>query len=857
MEAQLIKEEVRFGDNELPEHLIGFVAQQWALWRWVCLRGAGFPATRILELASPESAAAASAVLEAEQQLDHARLNALEILRRDLDNANGKERGAILDQIVGLKKGKAPKSFDTTGASGAALAAFVEAKRRLELAHTVYAETYAASFAPVSRNIQRAIKDKRFREAIVWQNRHALHSGIDRLLAAPVSADAPGSVQRNRERLVANYLQRYCTKNDTIGFFGPLGWARFVDDGEALAVKPGADLVASRQICFEGWALDAFATALAKDRNLQPWIAPRQFSYIHFDGTILHQPFERPVKLPRNFATLLRACDGERTAKEIAADLLRNHPQIFRSETEIYTLLETLRQRGVIEWSLEVPWTLEFPQERWLEDNLRRVLHRIGDDNLRESLIAALDQLEEARERVARAGGDDEEVDRALGQLDETFTELTGVAATRASGQTYAGRTLVFEDCRRDIEVKLGPQILQELEAPLPLLLTSARWFTYEVAQVYRDLFHRTYRELSAASGSRAVEGAAFWSTVQPYFFDDKHRLIDALTPTFQQRWAEVLSLPEDTNRVQYDSGELYERVHRTFAAPKSGWPFARYHSPDLMIAASSEDAIRRGEYELVLGELHVGMNTVGSFYFLSMHPAVGELFHALEIDVPETRLVPVTPKGMVTSRNQPVFLSEKDLRLELTRDPSSVPRSKALSIGSLVVEEIDGELCIRTRDHALKFDILDAFADVLSASTVNSLKLLPPAKHTPRISFDRLIVCRETWRFTPAEIEFAFVKDDRERFLAARRWMREHSLPRFVFTKTPIEVKPTYLDFDSPILIEMFAKIVRQSAEANDGAVLITMSEMIPNHEQIWLPDAHGNRYTSEFRIVAVDQMR
>ena len=857
MEAQLTIEEAIGNETNLPEHLIGIPGEPWALWRWVCLRGAGFPATKILELASSASATAADELLEAEEKLEHAQFNVLEVLRRRLRTATEDERGPLRAELHRVKKGKLPKSIDETGEMGEATTALIDAQRQFACANDAYSKTFAGSFLDVSRSLVQAAQDKRFREAIVWQNREALHSGIDRLLAMPLSAGPPNSTRRHRERFVASYLQRYCTKNDTIGFFGPLGWARFVSDGEALTVAPGPGLIAARNVYFEGWALDAFAAALAKDSSLQPWLAPRLFAFVHFDGATLQMPFESPVKLPSNFATVLRACDGQRMAKEIAAALLRDHPESFRSEAEIYRLLDTLRQRGVIAWTLEVPWTLELLRERRLEDNLRRVLNRIGDDNLRDRLLSALDSLETALTKVARAGGDDEQVDEALGQLADTFTQLTGTAATRAQGQTYAGRTLVYEDCRRDINVKFGPEILKRLEGPLPLLLTSARWFTYEVAGAYRELFHRTYRELSEASGSPVVEGAAFWLTVQPYFFDDKTRLIDKLLPRFQERWEEVLSIPEGVNRVHYDSAKLRDRVRETFAAPSAGWPFARYHSPDLMIAARSEEAIRRGDYEIVLGELHVGMNTIGSFYFLSQHPAMEELFHSLSLDIPETRLVPVTPKEMVTSRNQPVFVSEKDLRLELTRDPSSVPRAKALSIGALVVEEIDGQLCIRTRDHALRFDILDAFADLLSALTVNTLKLLRPARHTPRVSFDRVIVCRETWRFTPQEIDFAFEKDNQQRFLAARRWMRKHSLPRFVFVKTPIEIKPTYLDFESPILIELFAKSVLHSVDANDSTALISISEMIPNHEQIWLPDGQGNRYTSEFRIVAVDQVR
>lgn len=856
METQLIEEEVLLDDRNLPDHLIGIAGEPWALWRCVCLRSAGFPVAQILELASPKSVAAANEVLDAEEQLEQARLHALAVLERALDNATSAERGPILDIVVRVKRGKRPKSLPETGELGAALTAIVEATGKVELARNAYSETYLASLTDVSRSLLQTIQDERLLEAVIWQNREAFHTGIEKLATMPLTQEPPSSSRRNRERLVTNYLQRYCTKNDSIGFFGPLGWARFVPDGETLTVRPGAEFLEAREVFFEGWAFDAFAAALAKEPGLQPWIAPRLFSYVHFDGQTVQLPLERPVKLPRNFATLLRACDGERPAKEIASGLLRNHPETFRNETEIYTLLETLRQRGIVEWALEVPWTLDFPQERLLQDNLRRVLNRIGDDSLRERLLAAVDEFDSARLRVADAAGDYRKVDHALGELAETFTQLTGTAATRSSGQTYAGRTLVYEDCRRDVKVELGPEIFKELAGPLPLLLDSARWFTQQVAQAYRELFSRTYRDLSEASGVTAVDGATFWLTVQPYFFDAKYRLVDTLIPGFQQRWEEVLSLPKGLDHVHYQSAELRDRVRDAFAAPKAGWPFARYHSPDLMIAAADEEAIRRGDYQIVLGELHIGMNTLGSILFLSMHPQAEELFRSLEIDIPETRVVTVTPKGMVTSRNQPVFISQKDLRLELTRDPSSVPRSKALSIGSLVVEEIDGQLWIRTRDRSLRFDILDAFADVLSALTINSLKLLPPAKHTPRVSFDRVIVCRETWRFTPAEIDFAFIKDEQQRFLAARRWMRKHSLPRFVFTKTPIEIKPTYLDFESPTLIEAFAKTVRQSAEANDGTVLISVSEMIPNHEQIWLPDRQGNRYTSEFRIVAVDQM-
>ena len=50
---------------------------------------------------------------------------------------------------------------------------------------------------------------------------------------AALTGQAPADV-------VARYWQRYCSKNDTIGFFGPLGWGRFTEEGEAIEARVGA-----------------------------------------------------------------------------------------------------------------------------------------------------------------------------------------------------------------------------------------------------------------------------------------------------------------------------------------------------------------------------------------------------------------------------------------------------------------------------------------------------------------------------------------------------------------------------------------------------------------------------------------
>jgi hypothetical protein len=63
------------------------------------------------------------------------------------------------------------------------------------------------------------------------------------------------------EEIVASYWQRYCGKNDTIGFFGPLAWGRIEDDAPPLSARSGG-LVRSRHVHFEAWAVQALAQAL-------------------------------------------------------------------------------------------------------------------------------------------------------------------------------------------------------------------------------------------------------------------------------------------------------------------------------------------------------------------------------------------------------------------------------------------------------------------------------------------------------------------------------------------------------------------------------------------------------------------
>ena len=276
------------------------------------------------------------------------------------------------------------------------------------------------------------------------------------------------------------------------------------------------------------------------------------------------------------------------------------------------------------------------------------------------------------------------------------------------------------------------------------------------------------------------------------------------------------------------------------------------------MIAARSVEAINRGDYHLVMGELHIGGNTFKPTCFMSQHPAPEELVAALDIDLPEPRLIPVTPKSWpnMTSRTQPMLISPKDYRFVISGDAHSSPNSRVVPIGSVFVEDTSEGLVLRSRDGEIKMDIVEACAEAFTGQIIQRFHILAAESHTPRVTIDRVTVCRETWRFSPGDLSFAFEKDETARFLAARRFARSHDLPRFVFIKVPVEVKPFYVDFDSPIYVDILSKMIRRTKEKGTPDALVSVTEMHPRADETWLPDAEGQHYTSELRFVAVDPL-
>jgi hypothetical protein len=106
--------------------------------------------------------------------------------------------------------------------------------------------------------------DVRFTEAVTWQNPTAVDNALTKLLDG---RKRKPSRTRQHEEMVASYWQRYCAKNDTIGFFGPLAWGRIVDEGPALSTRC-TPVERERNVHLEAWGVQALAQTIDPDLRL-------------------------------------------------------------------------------------------------------------------------------------------------------------------------------------------------------------------------------------------------------------------------------------------------------------------------------------------------------------------------------------------------------------------------------------------------------------------------------------------------------------------------------------------------------------------------------------------------------------
>src|SRR5512133_1889663 len=574
--------------------------------------------------------------------------------------------------------------------------------------------------------------DPAFREAVTWQNRGVLATAVDALLEA---GGAPSKARR-REEIVARYWQRYCSKNDTIGFFGPLAWGEFRDDGPALTQR-SRGLVRERTVHMETWCLERFLQTFTDD----PWM----------------------------------------------------------------------------------------PLGPWPEEDARIRIESIADDAARDRATTGLARLEAARKRIAAASRD--ELGTALDEFDRVFEDTVGEPPVRTPQLAGGGRTPIYMDAMRDLDVDLGPGLVGELASSLAPLLESSRW-----------LCGRSF-ELGCGLMTEAV-GEGGPRPLAPLFgkvfaaLGEMPRLLAPEHDELQRRWAELL---DDRDRTT-----IGERARARFSDFGPAWPISVFHSADLQIAAADVDAVERGDYLVVIGDYHPGTSPLGQGLFSYRHPDRQRFLETWGSDVGTPTIYPLPPRVPpvpLTARLMPAATLPGDIVVVPPMPQVRARRgSRVVPVADLLV---DGAT-ITDREGSIRAPLHSLFWLPMFVATVFGYEPFPEVEHMERITVGRTVYRRESWQIA--------VGDCPTEPAAVAGWARDHGMPRRVFVRMPNERKPTYLDVESTVLARIFCREIRRRADSAEQ--LVAVSEMLPRPEDCWL-ELNGERYTSELRIAAVDLTR
>lgn len=815
-------------------HSIAFV-EQWRLWKSLVLRGAGFPAHGCEKLAAPSLVRAAQE-LEARQSV--CRLACKQAYRElsarypDRDKTDPSQRKAL----KWLKKGKVPDDLENSFGEMEFVAELNQLKTSVAAADAEQHRQYELESIRLSQALADTAADPRFVEALLWQNPTAAKHVLPRIAAGAGSLPA-NQKARQSQRLIASYLQRYCLKNDTIGFFGPLLWAESsLEYGKSKCI-PGQEFLAKRVVFFEDWCINELARVFSEEPEILVHLSPRRHPTIRIEDQAFVVGGTGEVS--EIIEAVINACDG-RTAFQIASDFVQEPTSGFESEDDVYEILEELSEARLLIWELEIPAVTG----RALHA-LRDILSCIDTSGARKA-IATLDELDVLRCNLADAVGNPSEFKAAFSALSAHFEAITSSDSSRGHGEMYSSRGLVFEDCQRSQDVCFGGEVVEKLAPPLECVLHSSRWFTTEGARRFLLLAESGYHKLAADSKSPVVPLLSLVHHLVPLRTDrSPESFVGTLVSDLRSRWEAVIGEPVG-EQVDLASSEILDRIKEVFATPESRFVSGVYQSPDIMVAAETFEQVVSGDATFVLGEVHAALNTLIAPSFARWHRNPDALSQAFYDDVGPNFMEPAQGKSQV-SLTMNISPSDRHPHLLLNAACSSRSQELRLSIADLVVQQIGEEIVVCHKDTGQQYELITVLDSQVVAGLFAEFSPFGNRKHTPRVTIDNLVISRERWTLEPSEFPKLPKTSGLEQFLTVRSWATDLGLPRLVFYKSREETKPVYLDFDSPISIEIFATIVRNSSH-------LVVSEMLPTPDQTWLCDAKGQTYTSELRLAIVD---
>ncbi|WP_405606856.1 lantibiotic dehydratase [Streptomyces sp. NBC_00076] len=837
----------------------------WTLVPVVVLRQAGYPMELLDPLLAPDAAEEAMSLLDCRDRLAGLADEVKKLLRRH-QITGGQQLSSRAGQLRPAPEAELSRALaGLPDDASATLRSYQEAATRLVDRWAAFAVCHRERLAAARLAVADTFTDPSMRQVLLLSNDAAYPEFSSWLDSFHGEA---GARTRKMTDLLAMYLQRITTKNETHSHFGPIAVGRVVSETPGIAWVSRQSL--ERRSYFAHWAAERLAVAAGQTPGLGDHVRPRRrplaflrderidlYAFTTRDGLDVDWDFQHlgGAEVSPSEAWLWQRCNGDRTVLDLRTEWLDRHGP--RHQPLFDEALRRLAEREWVIAEFEVPVGGSQPLAA-LRDMLpadvepaRQILDvitRFEQDLVRFSALPLA-------ERPA-----------LLSDAKRRFERVTRSPANRNSGLHYADRSILFEEAHGELrDLTVGPDI--------------ARFMTDELSIVYDTVLAgprlRMRQETAILTRwvtDRFGTGAEVdLDRLYADFFADRDRLaaecavVDAELANLDEAMTGAL-LGDDTERREVVVPR--ERVEQVLSAyPDSP---AAVCNPDILFAATSQEALRRGDFTAVIGDCHAVREVIThtSFGPLVQETApqlLPEVYRGylslLDDDEVLVNLSRGHPDKTSTQLCYPCYDLEVYGRSAQTRDrvlqPSQlyvVVRDRRLELRARGVE---GRLRLMAPPAGGPSIVQDPLSPFSFPRHFGGVGLRASAlDHVPRIRCGRVVLHRETWRIPTARLRGLALSgdrvtaDDAAQFLAICRLRAEHGLPQQVFVKVPGEPKPLYVDWDAPLLVRQLCRLARKT----DGTMEI--SEMLPGRDHRWLETGTG-RFTAELRCAVFSSGR
>ncbi|OLF14693.1 lantibiotic dehydratase [Actinophytocola xanthii] len=621
--------------------------------------------------------------------------------------------------------------------------------------------------------------------------------------------------RRGRELLAYRYLQRFCGKNETGGYTGPLNLFTFDGDqvtegsihrdavlGPVSYTAAGDGRAARRRTFMAYWAASAVGNALLED----------------LPAGAAHRTPRRVIAAPPAAVAGLSELDARVLARlDTAADRASLAAALGLPRDVVEASLARLTALGLVLDDWYIPdFTVDAGSA--LADLVRRL------DTPRAALATELLRRIAAYPETDQAGRP-----ALVGDIASRFTELTNHAPWRRGGVLMGDRAVFYDDAQDNVlgaaATRAGAERLGERLSTVMDFLASV---AIEERLAGQEVLTRALRDRGVdtlpATEVRGMprDGAGTVERSMRRFAD----LVDPAQPVVELTRSDLVA-----------AGLIRDDLH--------AWPL--FGAADLMLAGGAPD----DPAQVILSELHhIWPTTACQIRALYDDGQLGveELW-----DVVARELAPAVPTLQQIRRDQKGTDSSPCGHRVLCLDTTiPVPGTRTVAVDRLEVRRWpNGFVGLHDpgddRDLWLLPEYEDTYVAVggLMNCALPALELprLATGTHTPRIVLDGVVVQRRRWVLTRSDVPAPRGNQPTAKeWLAITRWRHRLGLPRRLYFTVDTEEKPMYLDLASVTSVRNFSRCLA----AAQGVVL---TEALPTPDQLWLTTPTG-RLTAEIRV-------